>query len=81
MIMTVEANGGKCLPIQCDLRDEEQLKSAIQKAVQHFGGLDALVNNASAISLTGRSAQNTPFLRIFFKNLFSLKPKVRNRRR
>ncbi|CAG2171183.1 unnamed protein product [Oppiella nova] len=49
----VEANGGKCLPIQCDLRDEEQLKSAIQKAVQHFGGLDALVNNASAISLTG----------------------------
>ncbi|CAG2113628.1 unnamed protein product [Medioppia subpectinata] len=48
----VEAAGGKCLPIQCDLRDEEGVKSALEKAVKHFGGLDVLVNNASAISLT-----------------------------
>ncbi|XP_054162106.1 hydroxysteroid dehydrogenase-like protein 2 [Oppia nitens] len=49
----VEKAGGKCLPIQCDLRDEEAVKNALEKTVNHFGGLDVLVNNASAISLTG----------------------------
>ncbi|CAG2101841.1 unnamed protein product, partial [Medioppia subpectinata] len=52
----VEAAGGKCLPIQCDLRDEAQVRAAIDAAVKRFGGLDALVNNASAISLTGTEA-------------------------
>ena len=49
----VEAVGGKCLPVQCDLRDEEAVKVAIDKTLQKFGNLDILVNNASAISLTG----------------------------
>lgn len=49
----VEAAGGKCLPVQCDLRDEDAVKNAFDKTLQKFGGLDVLVNNASAISLTG----------------------------
>lgn len=49
----VEALGGKCLPIQCDIRDEASVKAAIQKTVDHFGGLDILINNASAINLSG----------------------------
>lgn len=49
----VEKAGGKALPIQCDLRFEDQIKEAVKKAIQRFGGIDILVNNASAISLTG----------------------------
>lgn len=45
----IEALGAKCLPIQCDIRDEKSVEEAIKKAVDHFGGLDILVNNASAI--------------------------------
>ena len=48
----IEAAGGKALPIQCDLRDEEQIASAVAQAVESFGGLDILINNASAINLT-----------------------------
>ena len=48
----IEAAGGKALPLQTDIRDEEAVKAAIEKTVSHFGGLDILVNNASAISLT-----------------------------
>ena len=44
--------GGEALPIQCDIRDEEQIESAIAKTVKQFGGLDILINNASAINLT-----------------------------
>jgi len=44
--------GGEALPIQCDIRDEEQITSAIEKTVRQFGGLDILINNASAINLT-----------------------------
>ena len=47
-----KAAGGKALPIQCDLRDEEQITSAVAQAVESFGGLDILINNASAINLT-----------------------------
>src|SRR5688500_10149849 len=47
----VEKSGGRCLPIACDIRDEKAVKSAVQKAVEAFGGIDVLVNNASAISL------------------------------
>jgi len=49
----IEAAGGKALPIATDIRSEEQVCSAVEQAVQHFGGIDILVNNASAISLTG----------------------------
>lgn len=49
----VEAAGGKALPCVVDIRDEQQIEDAVQKAVDKFGGIDILVNNASAISLTG----------------------------
>ena len=49
----IEAAGGQCLPVQCDVRDEAQVAKAVESAVLRFGGLDILVNNASAISLTG----------------------------
>ena len=48
----IEAAGGTALPIQCDLRDENQIAAAVSQAVEQFGGLDILVNNASAINLT-----------------------------
>jgi citronellol/citronellal dehydrogenase len=48
----VRAAGGEALPIVCDIRSEEAVDAAIAKAVETFGGIDILVNNASAISLT-----------------------------
>lgn len=48
----IEAAGGKALPMQCDIRFEEQVKNVVDKAVEVFGGIDILINNASAISLT-----------------------------
>ncbi|MDB5190898.1 MAG: NAD(P)-dependent oxidoreductase [Segetibacter sp.] len=48
----VEAAGGKALPIQLDIRNEEQIEQAVKKTVDTFGGIDILINNASAISLT-----------------------------
>jgi citronellol/citronellal dehydrogenase len=48
----VEQAGGRALAIQLDVRDEEAVKAAVEQAAHHFGGIDALVNNASAISLT-----------------------------
>ncbi|HEX7839768.1 MAG TPA: NAD(P)-dependent oxidoreductase [Kofleriaceae bacterium] len=53
--------GGKGLPIVCDIRFEDQVIAAIDTAVAAFGGLDILVNNASAISLTG--TEYTPMKR------------------
>lgn len=47
------AAGGAALPVSCDIRDEAQVKEAVYQAVATFGGIDILVNNASAISLTG----------------------------
>lgn len=49
----IEAAGGKALPVITDIRFEEQVEAAVAKAVETFGGVDILVNNASAISLTG----------------------------
>ncbi len=49
----IEAAGGKALPLVVDIRFEDQVYGAVQQAVTHFGGIDILVNNASAISLTG----------------------------
>lgn len=48
----IEDAGGKALAVQCDIRDESQIQTAVDKAVEAFGGIDILVNNASAISLT-----------------------------
>jgi citronellol/citronellal dehydrogenase len=48
----IEAAGGTALPIQCDIRDESQIEAAIAKTAEAFGGIDILVNNASAINLT-----------------------------
>ena len=48
----IEAAGGKALAIQCDLRDELQIEAAINQAAETFGGIDILINNASAINLT-----------------------------
>ena len=52
----IEAAGGVALPIQCDLRDEEQIAASIAKAAAEFGGIDILINNASAINLTKTEA-------------------------
>lgn len=49
----VEQAGGQALAIQLDVRDEQAIQSAVAQAVAHFGGIDALVNNAGAISLSG----------------------------
>ena len=48
----IEAAGGNALPLQCDIRFEEQVQNVIQKTIETFGGVDILINNASAISLT-----------------------------
>lgn len=48
----IQAAGGKALAVQCDIRDEEQILRSVQQAITHFGGIDIVINNASAISLT-----------------------------
>lgn len=48
----IRAAGGEALPIQCDIRDEDQIAAAILEAATAFGGIDILINNASAINLT-----------------------------
>ena len=48
----MEAAGGKALAVQCDIRYEEQVQQVIEKTVEKFGGIDILINNASAINLT-----------------------------
>jgi citronellol/citronellal dehydrogenase len=57
----IDQAGGKGLPIVCDIRFEDQVTAAVQKAVEAFGGIDILVNNASAISLAG--TEQTPMKR------------------
>jgi citronellol/citronellal dehydrogenase len=52
----IEAAGGKALAIQCDLRDELQIEAAVNQAAEAFGGIDILINNASAINLTRTDA-------------------------
>jgi citronellol/citronellal dehydrogenase len=48
----IERAGGKALPLVVDVRDERTVKEALDKTAAHFGGIDIVVNNASAISLT-----------------------------
>ena len=57
----IEQAGGRSLPVVCDIRDESSVRAAVEAAVRHFGGIDILLNNASAISLTGTLA--TPMKR------------------
>lgn len=55
----IEEAGGEALPVQCDIRDEIQIQHAVEKAVEKFGGIDILINNASAISLTPTEQTDT----------------------
>ena len=48
----VEAAGGRALPLPVDIRDDLKVLEAAKRVAEHFGGIDILVNNASAISLT-----------------------------
>jgi citronellol/citronellal dehydrogenase len=57
----IEDAGGKALPILCDIQHDEQVADAVKKTVETFGGIDALINNASAIHLSGTVA--TPMKR------------------
>ncbi|MBC7721303.1 MAG: SDR family oxidoreductase, partial [Pedobacter sp.] len=52
----IEATGSKVLAIQVDIRNEDQIAAAVQQTVDTFGGIDILINNASAIQLTGTEA-------------------------
>jgi len=54
----IEDLGGKALPVVVDVRSESAIQESVEKTVKHFGGIDILINNASAISLTG--TQETP---------------------
>jgi citronellol/citronellal dehydrogenase len=49
----IEAAGGRALAVKCDIREDADVRAAVDAAVERFGGIDILVNNASAISLTG----------------------------
>jgi citronellol/citronellal dehydrogenase len=57
----IEQAGGACLPVQTDIREEAQVLEAVRRGAERFGGIDILVNNASAITLTGTEA--TPIKR------------------
>jgi citronellol/citronellal dehydrogenase len=57
----IEDAGGHALPVECDIRDEAAVYAAVEAGVARFGAIDILVNNASAISLTGTLA--TPMKR------------------
>src|SRR3984893_16339176 len=57
----IEKAGGQALPVAVDIRDEAAVLGAVEQAAAQFGGIDILVNNASAISLTGTLA--TPMKR------------------
>ena len=62
----VKAAGGQALPLAVDIRDEDAVTAAVAKAVETFGGIDILVNNASAISLT--DTEHTPMKRYDLMN-------------
>ncbi len=49
----VEAAGGQALPVVCDIRDEDAVQAAVRQGAERFGGIDIVVNNASAIALKG----------------------------
>jgi citronellol/citronellal dehydrogenase len=57
----VEQAGGRALPLAVDIRDEDAVQNAVSQAAAHFGGIDILINNASAINLSG--TRETPMKR------------------
>lgn len=65
-VAEIEALGGKALAIQCDVRDEANVEAAMAQAAEHFGGIDVLINNASAIWLRG--ILDTPMKRFDLMN-------------
>ena len=65
-LFEIEAAGGQALGVVCDIRDEANVKKAVDAAVDKFGGIDICINNASAISLTPTSA--TPMKRYDLMN-------------
>lgn len=54
----IAAAGGRALALECDVRDDEQVRGAIHRAATEFGGIDIVVNNASAVRLTGMADTN-----------------------
>ena len=62
----IRAAGGQALPLQVDIREEEAVIAAVRQAVDTFGGIDILVNNASAISMT--DTEHTPMKRYDLMN-------------
>jgi citronellol/citronellal dehydrogenase len=52
----IEAAGGAAMPVACDVREEAQIIKAVEEGAARFGGIDILINNASAISLSGTEA-------------------------
>jgi len=52
-VAEIEAAGGKALAVPTDIRFEDQVRAAVSKAIEHFGGIDIVINNASAIFLAG----------------------------
>jgi citronellol/citronellal dehydrogenase len=62
----IEAAGGQALPLAVDIRDEDAVLAAVAQAAERFGGIDVLVNNASAISLT--DTEHTPMKRYDLMN-------------
>lgn len=58
----IEAAGGRALACVVDVQSEEQIQQAVDQAVDKFGGIDVLVNNASAIHLTGTKLNLNNFL-------------------
>lgn len=62
----IKAAGGQALPLAVDIREEEAVAAAVAEAVKTFGGIDILVNNASAISLT--DTEHTPMKRYDLMN-------------
>jgi citronellol/citronellal dehydrogenase len=67
----VERAGGRALPLMVDIREEGQVDAAVAKTVEAFGGIDILVNNASAISLTG--TLQTPIKRLDLMHQINLR--------
>ncbi len=55
----IEAAGGKALAVQVDIRHEEQIQAMVEQAVAKFGGIDVVINNASAIQLTPTEQTDT----------------------
>ena len=59
--LEIESAGGRALPVMTDVRDEAQVQAAVDRAMEAFGSIDILINNASAITLTGTA--ETPMKR------------------